>query len=205
MTRWTEEQIEYIVKEYQDGKTTTHLANVFRVSHPTIRKLLIENGIKPRRKWAKKDRMCRWCHKIKSTDEFYEKDYICKECRPNYQKAKGYIYSRTKLGVSPDLARLIKSIQGDVCAICGEAPSIRDLSIDHNHITGEIRGALCSRCNTAIGLFQDKIDLLNKAIDYLQHAPFQKYVFGGLPLSIELILFVSETPGSVLPVVPGLR
>jgi hypothetical protein len=39
--------------------------------------------------------------------------------------------------------------------------------LDHNHKTGEYRGALCKVCNKALGSFKDDIDVLRKAIEYL--------------------------------------
>ena len=40
--------------------------------------------------------------------------------------------------------------------------------IDHNHKTGVIRGVLCRNCNSALGLFQDDTEILEKAIRYLK-------------------------------------
>jgi len=47
--------------------------------------------------------------------------------------------------------------QNNKCAICGVDPpesNKRRLSIDHCHITGDIRGLLCTRCNTMLGWFE---------------------------------------------------
>lgn len=41
------------------------------------------------------------------------------------------------------------------------------VALDHNHITGNIRGLLCNACNKGLGLFKDSVELLNKAKDYL--------------------------------------
>ena len=58
--------------------------------------------------------------------------------------------------------------QNGVCYICSKKPSDkRALDIDHNHETGEVRGLLCSQHNRAIGLFDDSINLLARAIEYL--------------------------------------
>lgn len=46
----------------------------------------------------------------------------------------------------------------------------RRLHIDHNHTTGFVRGLLCSNCNTAIGMFEDDIYRMEKAIQYLRDA-----------------------------------
>jgi hypothetical protein len=41
------------------------------------------------------------------------------------------------------------------------------LTIDHDHMSGTIRGLLCRKCNSGIGLFEDDISRLTNAIEYL--------------------------------------
>lgn len=55
------------------------------------------------------------------------------------------------------------------CEICFRTKenNIR-LGIDHCHKTGKIRGILCNNCNTALGKYQDDINLLKNAIKYLE-------------------------------------
>jgi hypothetical protein len=63
------------------------------------------------------------------------------------------------------------------CSICGEdevnidkrTGKIYELSIDHNHNTGEVRGVLCTNCNAGLGHFKDNIDSLKKAISYIKN------------------------------------
>ena len=47
--------------------------------------------------------------------------------------------------------RIIKAQEG-ACLLCGRHT---DLVIDHDHETGEIRGALCPPCNTGLDMFKD--------------------------------------------------
>lgn len=60
--------------------------------------------------------------------------------------------------------------QGGGCAICGKAAGNRKLAVDHDHLTGEVRGILCLLCNTAIGKFGDDPERLILAALYLLRA-----------------------------------
>jgi hypothetical protein len=63
--------------------------------------------------------------------------------------------------------------QSGKCAICGnDSPGAhyRVLLVDHNHLTNKIRGLLCNECNIGLGRFKDSIDLLKRAIAYLEQA-----------------------------------
>lgn len=55
----------------------------------------------------------------------------------------------------------------EVCRMFGNKGLKRPLCVDHCHKTGRIRGMLCHKCNTAIGLLNDNIGLLTKCINYL--------------------------------------
>jgi hypothetical protein len=58
--------------------------------------------------------------------------------------------------------------QGGVCAICQqECSTHQNLSIDHDHETGKVRGLLCLRCNHTIGRAGEDVELLLKMIDYV--------------------------------------
>lgn len=41
--------------------------------------------------------------------------------------------------------------QGGVCAICRGREGRKYLAVDHSHVTGCVRGLLCTRCNVAVG------------------------------------------------------
>jgi len=59
------------------------------------------------------------------------------------------------------------------------------LSVDHNHLTGEIRGLLCQRCNQGLGSFLENPEILNKAILYLKTYVVGKEVSHGKTLVYE--------------------
>jgi hypothetical protein len=53
------------------------------------------------------------------------------------------------------------------CSTKAEDERNKVLVVDHNHLTGEVRGLLCNRCNTAIGLLQESQEILEKVSKYL--------------------------------------
>ena len=59
--------------------------------------------------------------------------------------------------------RIIKAQEG-ACLLCGRHT---DLVIDHDHETGEIRGALCPPCNTGLDMFKDSTAVMYAAIAFL--------------------------------------
>lgn len=63
--------------------------------------------------------------------------------------------------------------QGNRCAVCKEYETrvingkFCRLCVDHDHKTGKIRGLLCHDCNTALGKFEDNVERIRSAIEYL--------------------------------------
>jgi hypothetical protein len=74
-----------------------------------------------------------------------------------YQERYGITYSEYK-------AR--SAIQAFKCKICGVGE--KKLVVDHNHKTLEVRGLLCHSCNCALGLLKDDVEVMKKAIQYLE-------------------------------------
>lgn len=58
------------------------------------------------------------------------------------------------------------------CKICGKehdpTRSRGRLYVDHCHDSKKVRGLLCGGCNSALGYFEDNIETLLKAIEYLK-------------------------------------
>ena len=67
--------------------------------------------------------------------------------------------------------------QDYVCAICGKengtdahsGEKTKQLSVDHDHETGAVRGLLCFRCNTSIETLTVP-GVLHRAVEYLRRA-----------------------------------
>lgn len=89
-----------------------------------------------------------------------------------YALANPDVLLRSRLkryGLAPDLFEAMVFCQSGLCKICGLPPRgrWRRLAVDHDHVTGRVRGLLCSNCNAALGALGDSVDGLNRAIKYL--------------------------------------
>ena len=69
-------------------------------------------------------------------------------------------------GLSRKEHRRLLDEQNGVCAVC-KLPSRRALCVDHCHATRQVRGLLCDKCNTALGLLGDDVRRLLAAVAYL--------------------------------------
>ena len=83
-----------------------------------------------------------------------------KTSRESYWRKQG-------LSVTDRIYWLQYALQEGRCAICRVTPT-RRMHVDHNHATKALRGLLCTKCNTGLGLFGDSVTNLNAAITYLQ-------------------------------------
>ena len=65
--------------------------------------------------------------------------------------------------------KLFKDQEG-CCAVCGihQSELTRSLAVDHCHTTGKIRGLLCNKCNTALGLLNESEEIMKNLINYVQ-------------------------------------
>ena len=133
-------------------------------------------------------RECTKCHRDLPETSFYKQrskksgyKSHCKECvreqrREYYSTPQGYKYSIEKSwrdkGVEFTVEEYDNLLQEQElgCAICGAQSNKNGtrLCLDHCHTTGKIRGLLCHYCNTSLGKFNDDIELLQSAIEYLK-------------------------------------
>jgi len=104
------------------------------------------------------------------------KDKIKKNHKVNYLKNKDRINEvriKNKYDITPQQLDNLYAEQNDSCKICNthKDENITHkgvLCIDHSHDNYEIRGLLCGKCNTAIGLLNDDPEILTKAVEYLK-------------------------------------
>lgn len=114
--------------------------------------------------------------RVENSEQIKEKDRkryeVQKEKRVEY--ARNYrkknpdktrrTHLKTKYGITPEIYEEKLIEQDHKCAICRRDKSSykRVFSIDHSHITGEIRGLLCDPCNYGLGFYEKYKDNYEK-------------------------------------------
>ena len=83
---------------------------------------------------------------------------------------KGHL--RRKFGLSVAAYEAMFERQDGRCAIC-RSPGNDSISlhVDHDHVTGRVRGLLCFRCNGGLGQFREEPELLRRAARYVENDP----------------------------------
>jgi hypothetical protein len=96
----------------------------------------------------------------------YRREY---NARPERRRKQRDAYYRRTFGISADDFDALVEAQGGGCAICAVVPErVASLHLDHDHVTGAIRGVLCLSCNQALGHFRDDAELLERAAAYVR-------------------------------------
>ena len=71
---------------------------------------------------------------------------------------------KRKYGLTLDDFDVLLASQGGGCAICGKPEPD---NVDHDHVTGRVRGILCWNCNIGVGHFGDSEEDLATATNYV--------------------------------------
>lgn len=131
-------------------------------------------------KETKNTKACTVCYHVLPLDNFSNaknkrkgKCCQCKECVRKYKQehkkeAKNYRFN-TAYGITLEKFNTLFYSQQNKCKICGTRNfGLKGPALDHCHNTGKIRGVLCNKCNLALGLLNDDIEILRNAIQYLE-------------------------------------
>lgn len=113
---------------------------------------------------------CSKCNEYKDPEEFKSNgNYKRRECKKCTQKLSKECSELRKIHGNPP--------KDYVCPICRKkSEEVRgfggikapDWVVDHDHETKIFRGWLCHKCNRGLGAFDDSIDFLKRAVNYLK-------------------------------------
>jgi hypothetical protein len=135
---------------------------------------------------------CSWCGEIKPLGEYHKRaasrdgvQRFCKECastrskrrhlagRPNpvkHPERSRASYLKSEYGITVEEYDRLLALQAGVCAVCGQeerAKNKKTLAVDHDHVTGAVRGLLCHSCNIALGMLGDDPARIARLREYL--------------------------------------
>lgn len=129
---------------------------------------------------------CKKCRNASRKNHFKyraELDKPCRKCRRSLPHEAYFKNKHSSLGrertcieckragrfqVTREAIHKLRIKQGGKCQCCLSILPFNKECIDHNHITGRVRGILCSKCNAALGLANDNIETLRGMITYLE-------------------------------------
>ena len=121
---------------------------------------------------------CTRCGMIKPVDE-HGKSAKCKRCETFIRDQQKKIQAekdpefklRLKLkpyNYTPEEYVKLEELANNKCQLCGkEFKDDKDKHLDHCHKSKKVRGLLCTECNLGLGLFEDSIVNLKRAMEYL--------------------------------------
>ena len=108
---------------------------------------------------------CNNCEQIKHPNAFRKSEWVCRKCRSEerHEQRLHKQYNITPAEVAQRLEQ-----QAHACAICQDPfEASEQPMVDHDHVTGKVRGLLCHHCNTGIGMMRDNPKLLYRAARYI--------------------------------------
>ena len=88
----------------------------------------------------------------------------------NHHLIRRNAHVKRTYGITLEEQNLMFDVQEGKCKICGKHQNElkQPLVVDHNHVTGKVRGLLCHKCNSILGYINDDIRILENAIEYLK-------------------------------------
>lgn len=163
-----------VIELANEGYLSEHIADELSLPNWAVQSRLEELGLF--RSWREIEKMCAHCGDVYLPK--MSRQQFCRVCIPH-----GGANSRMKAyGVSQPEVDALLDRQDDKCAICKrDVSSLRgitigvgsgriDAGLDHDHVSGAIRGVLCKKCNLVLA-YIDKPDWLRSALEYVTREP----------------------------------
>ena len=120
------------------------------------------------------------CEKYRANNPEYAKEWA--KANPD----KVFILTLKKYELTPYQYEQMLIEQNLSCKICGtnQLEFKKRLHVDHDHISGKIRGLLCLRCNHMLGNAKDNDVILDAASEYVK-----QHNKGFAHLCVEIVKF----------------
>ena len=125
----------------------------------------------------------RWCSECQDfIPLFYAQG---SKCKAHASRAAHASMVKRVYDLDPAQYKALFDWQGGRCYICRQVPRVRRLAVDHDHVTGEVRGLLCANdewgCNVSLRRLLDNVDMARNALAYVEHHPLARMQAGEPP------------------------
>lgn len=120
-------------------------------------------------------KICNICHKLLDSNKFAKNQNginnrsvrrpSCADCRKHLEGINMSVKTKAEWAKTKPVNIPFE------CPICSKrtiAGVTCKVVLDHNHKNGEARGWVCDSCNTGIGRFKDDVNLIKKAIKFIE-------------------------------------
>lgn len=162
--------VEYVGKDYPE-KPCRHCGETFkpwRINQFNCSDLCKQLAQNARQRYGAGPRSCRYCGAECPRRAGHP---VCDGCKkdPRHRPEHEQKRKLRKYGVTQQWYDATLEAQESLCPICGtDNPGKNGWAIDHCHTTGKVRSLLCGSCNSALGLLKENIDVMRRAIEYLE-------------------------------------
>jgi hypothetical protein len=127
----------------------------------------------PASEWPDGGRWCAGCQSFVPT--FYTRGSRCLAC--SHRAARASHVART-YAIDPLEEARLRRWQMGRCWVCGRRAMTRELAVDHDHVTGEVRGLLCSDdkygCNVLLRMVLGDPEMARRLLAYVEKWPLQR-------------------------------
>ena len=127
----------------------------------------------PETEWDEGTRWCAGC-------QWYVPIVYCRGSRCNACASRAAHRSRVTREYNipgEDYDRLME-LQGGRCYICRQMPVSLRLAVDHDHVTGQVRGLLCAGqeqgCNWNFRKALGDVDMARRIVEYAENPPYAR-------------------------------
>tara|TARA_R100001132_G_C3235433_1_gene68302 strand:- start:60 stop:506 length:447 start_codon:yes stop_codon:yes gene_type:complete len=126
---------------------------------------------------SKGTKICIKCEEEKSSEDFVLLYSMSVAGKPQYSRVCLRCEAIRKRQVRSLRATSSYPPEGYVCPICLKTPeeiipqtngTTTPFVLDHNHDTGNFKGWICGKCNSALGFFEDNTNHVRRALKYLE-------------------------------------